>query len=92
MGPPLHLAIITARNHRVAGGEQGPACHMLTCPCWLAYFSILKMEAACSSEMSIDFQPTARRYIPENRTLHNHHCNSLMSQKVACCLPCNKPN
>jgi hypothetical protein len=33
----------------------------------LAY-STLKMEAICSSETSIDFQRTTRRYIPEDRT------------------------
>jgi hypothetical protein len=30
--------------------------------------SILKMEAICSSETSVDFEPTTRRYIPEDRT------------------------
>jgi hypothetical protein len=37
-------------------------------PC-LAYSSNLKMEATCSSETSVDFQRTARRYIPEDKTL-----------------------
>jgi hypothetical protein len=31
--------------------------------------STLKMEATCSSETSIDFQCTTRRYIPEDRTI-----------------------
>jgi hypothetical protein len=35
----------------------------------LAYSSTLKMEATCSSETSVDFQRTTRRYIPEVRTL-----------------------
>jgi hypothetical protein len=35
----------------------------------LAYSSIMKMEDTCSSETSIDFQLTTRRYIPEARTL-----------------------
>jgi hypothetical protein len=30
----------------------------------------LKMEAACSSETSVDFQQTPRRYIPKDRNLH----------------------
>jgi hypothetical protein len=34
--------------------------------------STLKMEAICSSETSVDTQWTARLYIPENDTLHNH--------------------
>jgi hypothetical protein len=36
----------------------------------LAYSSTLKMEATCSSEMSVDFQQTVWRYIPDDRTLH----------------------
>jgi hypothetical protein len=39
----------------------------------LVYSFTLKMKATCSSEMSVDFQ---RRYIPENRTLHNHLCEN----------------
>jgi hypothetical protein len=45
----------------------------------LAYFSTLKMEATCSSATSVDFQRTARRYIPEDRTLSNHFCENLNS-------------
>jgi hypothetical protein len=29
------------------------------------------MEATCLSETSVDFQRITRRYIPEDRTLHN---------------------
>jgi hypothetical protein len=39
------------------------------------------MEAICSSETSVDFQRTTRRYIPENSTLHNHGCENLKSYK-----------
>jgi hypothetical protein len=45
------------------------------------YFSTLKMEAACSSETSVDIQRTTRRYIPEDRTLLNHGCENLRSYK-----------
>jgi hypothetical protein len=31
--------------------------------------SAMKMEAKRSSETSVEFQPTTRRYIPEDRTL-----------------------
>jgi hypothetical protein len=41
--------------------------------------SALKTEAICSSEMSVDFQWTTRRYIPEDGTLHNHRCENLES-------------
>jgi hypothetical protein len=44
-----------------------------------AYSSILKMEAKCSSETSVDFQRTTRRRIPEGRTLHNHRYANLKS-------------
>jgi hypothetical protein len=33
---------------------------------WLAYFPTLKLEAICSSEMSVDFHRTTRCYIPED--------------------------
>jgi hypothetical protein len=41
--------------------------------------STLKMEATCSSEMSVDFQRNILRYIPEDRTLHNHSSENLKS-------------
>jgi hypothetical protein len=47
-----------------------PAFTLVSC---LAYSSILKMEAICSSETSVDFQRTIQRYIPEDSTL-NMHC------------------
>jgi hypothetical protein len=52
------------------------------------------MEAICSSETSVDFQRTKRRYIPEDRILHNHRCEKFKSYKVLICLliwlPCLK--
>jgi hypothetical protein len=47
---------------------------MVTC---LAYSSILKMEAVCSSEMSIYVYRTTQRYIPEDSILHSHHPKNL---------------
>jgi hypothetical protein len=41
-------------------------CTLVSC---LAYYSTLKMEAICSSEISVDF-PT-RRFIPEDITVYN---------------------
>jgi hypothetical protein len=35
------------------------------------------MEAICSSETSVDFQQTTRRYIPEDSTIYNHRCENL---------------
>jgi hypothetical protein len=55
------------------------ACHLLTCWFLLKFSSTLKMEAICSSEMSVASQQTTRRHIPEDVTLHNHHCENLKS-------------
>jgi hypothetical protein len=44
-------------------------CFTLTS--FLAYSSILKMEATCSSETSIEFRRTTRRNIPQDRTLRH---------------------
>jgi hypothetical protein len=60
------------------------ACHLLSRLVFcLAYSSILKMEAVCSSETSVEFQRTTRRYIPEDRTLNNHRCWNLTSHVLA---------
>jgi hypothetical protein len=53
----------------------------------LAYSSTLMMEAACSSETSVDFQWTTQCYIPEDRA-HNNRCwNNLKSNRMKNCLP-----
>jgi hypothetical protein len=45
----------------------------------LFLFLTLKMRVICSSEKSIDCQRTTLRYIPGERTLHNHRCQNLKS-------------
>jgi hypothetical protein len=52
-----------------------PAFTLISCS---AYSWILKMEAICSSETSVDFQRTTRRY----STLHNQRCENLKSYTV----------
>jgi hypothetical protein len=52
----------------------GKLCTLISC---LAYPSALNKEAACSSEILADFQLPMRRYIPEDRPLHNHRCENL---------------
>jgi hypothetical protein len=47
----------------------------------LVYSSTLKMEVTRSSETSVDFQRTTRRYIPQDGTLHSHRCEILKSYK-----------
>jgi hypothetical protein len=39
------------------------------------------IEATYSSETSIDFQRTARRYTPEDGTLHKHRRENLKSYR-----------
>jgi hypothetical protein len=43
------------------------------------YSSTLKIEAICSSETLVEFEWTARRYIPEYSTVHIHYCENLKS-------------
>jgi hypothetical protein len=52
-----------------------PAYMLVSCS---DYSLTLKMET-CYSKTSVDFQQTTWRYIPENRALHNHHCENLKS-------------
>jgi hypothetical protein len=40
------------------------------------------MEPTWSSETSADFQRNARRYISEDRTLHDHRCVNLKSNII----------
>jgi hypothetical protein len=40
------------------------------------------METVYSSEMSVDIERTTRRYIPEDKALHNHRCGHLKSHTV----------
>jgi hypothetical protein len=49
--------------------DEHNACSFMPASC-LAYFSTLKTEVVCSSEMSVDFHQTAWHYITEDRILH----------------------
>jgi hypothetical protein len=40
---------------------------------FLASFFTLKIEVT-----SVEFKPTTRRYIPEEKGLHNHRCKNLL--------------
>jgi hypothetical protein len=53
-----------------------PAFTLVSCSVWS---STLKMETIYSSDTSVDFQRTTRRYIPENSTLRNHRGEDLRS-------------
>jgi hypothetical protein len=50
-------------------GSQPLGVFMLVC--CLAYYSTLKMEAVCFSEISVGFQMSTQRYIPEHIPLQN---------------------
>jgi hypothetical protein len=45
----------------------------------VVYSSTLKLEIIYFSETSIDFQQTTRCYNPEDKTLHSHRCDNLIS-------------
>jgi hypothetical protein len=47
---------------------------------YLVYSSILKMEATCSSKMSVEFQRNTWRYIPEDST---HHLSTPITSDTA---------
>jgi hypothetical protein len=52
-------------------------------PVW-KQVATLKVETACSSETSVDFQRTTWRYIPEDRTIHNNWCENLKNVIKMC--------
>jgi hypothetical protein len=57
-------------------------CAVLCCAVLVscsAYLLTVKMEVTYSSETSIDFKQTARLYVSEGITLHNHRCENLES-------------
>jgi hypothetical protein len=56
-----------------------PAFTLVSCS---AYPSTLKMEMTCSSKMSVDFQLTTWRYIPEDRTFRNYRYKNLKSYTI----------
>jgi hypothetical protein len=62
--------------YRLQVASLPPAFTPVSC---LAYFSTLKIQAICSSEMSVDFQWTTQHYIPEDSTVYNHCCENLES-------------
>jgi hypothetical protein len=51
------------------------------------YASIIreKMEAACTSETSVDVCLTIRQYIPEDSKLHTHRLENLKSHMINVC-------
>jgi hypothetical protein len=55
------------------------SCVLVSCS---AYVSTLKKEAMCSSETTVDFQRTTRRYIPEDSAAHSHRCENLRYYRI----------
>jgi hypothetical protein len=45
-------------------------------------FIVLKMEAVCTTERSVYFNQTTRRYIPEDYHLHTRRRENLKSHKL----------
>jgi hypothetical protein len=60
----LHL-----QGRRKAKQETSMTAGVSNLDSYLAYSSTVKMEATCSSETSVDFQRTTRRYILEDRNI-----------------------
>jgi hypothetical protein len=50
--------------------------NMLSPSSCLVYLWTVKMEATCSSKMSVDLQLSTQHYITEDRSLHNHNFKS----------------
>jgi hypothetical protein len=79
---PLKVSLrLRPKNKR----RKKPACKQVasrafTLVSFLVYSLTLKMETTCSSETSTHFQRATRRYIPEDRSLHNHCCKNLILQ------------
>jgi hypothetical protein len=81
--PCRSLSTDGSEEHVATDSKHSPmpaTCFMLVYS--LAYHSALQIEATCSSETSVNFQRTTRRYIPEGRTLYNHRCENLNSYKA----------
>jgi hypothetical protein len=61
-----------------SGSKNKPSKNLLATFFMLVTFltssSTLNMEATCSSKTLVGFRWTTRRYIKEDRTLHNHRC------------------
>jgi hypothetical protein len=64
---------IQERKHQEAGSMLAVS---VSC---LAYFSTQKMLPMCFSEKSIDFRPSTRSYVPEDRILRNNRREKLIS-------------
>jgi hypothetical protein len=53
-----------------------PAFTLVSCS---FYSSTMKTEAICTSETSVEFRRTTRRYNPRYINLYNHRCDNLKS-------------
>jgi hypothetical protein len=62
--------------------SQKISLHERRCDNLKSYSSTLKMKATFSSETSVVFQGTTRRYIPEDRSFHNYRSENLISYYI----------
>jgi hypothetical protein len=64
----------TVESQRVFQRYVSPPSSVSNKPRKIQVWKQVNMEAVCSSETSVDFQRTARRYIPEGGTSHKISC------------------
>jgi hypothetical protein len=69
----LHLQDQT-RKKKTASASWFDSC--------LTFSLTLKMEAICSSRMSVSLHQSTQHYIPEDRSLHIHCCENLKSNII----------
>jgi hypothetical protein len=69
MSPPPS-GLRSKKDDKPAWNRQKAEVAYFTLVCFFPYYSALTIEETCSSETSVDFQRTTRRYILEYRNLH----------------------
>jgi hypothetical protein len=86
MKPPAHIGSHTSteRTNRRREDEYRTALVLaLDASFLLSLFFYPEDGGLCSFETSVEFRRTTGRYIPEDRTLHNHRWENLKSYMVA---------
>jgi hypothetical protein len=81
-GPPTHLPLaqfLTYRHPFPIGQSSTLDSYITSYPFALGSLITLMMEAACTSEKSVDIDLRTRQYIPEDSELHTFRCENIAS-------------